>query len=45
MVFTGNPGTARTTVAIIFSKIMRGNGILEYGHIVEVDFVSEILNK
>lgn len=36
MIFTGNPGTAKTTVARLFARIMRENKILEYGHIVEV---------
>ena len=36
MIFSGNPGTAKTTVARLFSRIMRENGLLSRGQLVEV---------
>lgn len=35
MVFTGNPGTAKTTVARLFAGIMKENGLLSSGHLIE----------
>ena len=48
MVFTGNPGTAKTTVARLFAQIMKDNGILSNGDLYEVgraDIVGQFVGQ
>jgi len=37
MVFKGNPGTGKTTVARILARLFKEMGVLEKGHLVEVE--------
>ena len=36
MIFSGNPGTAKTTVARLFTRIMKDNGLISKGQLIEV---------
>ena len=37
MVFTGNPGTGKTTIGRLIAKIFKALGVLEKGHLIETD--------
>lgn len=37
MIFTGNPGTGKTTIARIVSSMFKNMGLLKQGHLVETD--------
>ena len=48
MIFTGNPGTGKTTIARVVASMFKDMGLLKKGHLVETDrgdFVSEYVGQ